>query len=403
MTSQREIGIGVVGAGFLAETRARCYGKVAANARITGVASKTADKASAYAAKHTIPFHTTDYAELLARDDVHVVDLCVPNDLHRPMTEAAARAGKHVVCTKPLTAYVGQDLGPDAEDAAISARDRATMLELATADASAMLAACRDAGVQLMYGENWVYAPAIARAVGLLERSGGTVLDMRGGESHNGSHSPFSKLWRYTGGGALLRLGAHPIGAMLYCKRREGLARDGQPIRPVAVTAEVGDLSRIESVAAESEEYIVRGWQDVENWGTAIITFADGSRGVAWGADTLLGGMQSALEISMSNARLVCNLSPNDLCRVYAPDASVFGDDYLIEKASTTAGWHEAIPDEDWSSGQLPMCEDFVRAVAEGRPALSDGELGVDVVEVVYAAYLAASEGRRVELGRGSA
>lgn len=67
---------------------------------------------------------------------------------------------------------------------------------------------------------------------------------MRGGECHNGSHSPFSKIWRYTGGGALVRLGAYPIGAMLYLKVQEGLTRNGVPIYPVAASAEVGDFSR---------------------------------------------------------------------------------------------------------------------------------------------------------------
>jgi len=69
-----------------------------------------------------------------------------------------------------------------------------------------------------------------------------------------------------------------------------------------------------------------------------------------------------------------------------------------MEKASTQAGWNTPIPSEDWSSGHLAMCEDFVTAVATGRPALSDGELGLAVTRVVYSAYLSAAEGRRVEL-----
>ena len=62
------------------------------------------------------------------------------------------------------------------------------------------------------------------------------VLEIRGGEAHNGSHSPYAKQWCHTGGGALLRLGAHPVGAMIYLKRVEGEARGTGPIRPVAVS-----------------------------------------------------------------------------------------------------------------------------------------------------------------------
>lgn len=75
-------------------------------------------------------------------------------------TEAAAAARKHVVCTKPLTAYVGQDLPADASDADIAGRDRRQMLDVATDDARAMVMAADRAGAHLMYGENWVYAPS---------------------------------------------------------------------------------------------------------------------------------------------------------------------------------------------------------------------------------------------------
>ena len=136
-----------------------------------------------------------------------------------------------MVCTKPLTAYTGQDLPADATDADIAGRDPALMLEHATQEATAMVEAARSHGVQLMYGENWIFAPPVQRAEGLMTRSGGSILEMRGGEAHCGSHSPYSKIWRYTGGGALLRLGAHPIGTMLYLKQQEGVARK-RPAHP---------------------------------------------------------------------------------------------------------------------------------------------------------------------------
>jgi predicted dehydrogenase len=396
MVDQKQVGIGLIGAGFLAETRARCYAQVSGyNAQIVAVAARSESSAAQYAERHHAPHYFTDYHQLLALPEIDVVDLCVPNHLHRPITEAAAAAGKHVVCTKPLTAYVGQDLPAGASDEAIAGVERDHMLAVATTDAQAMVEATQQAGVQLMYGENWIYAPSIARAAGLIKAGNGTIVEMRGGECHSGSHSPYSKIWRYTGGGALLRLGAHPIGAMLYLKQQEGLAREGRPIRPVAVSAEVGDLSRIATVAAEEKAWIATGWQDVENWAAVIITFADGSRGVVYASDAVLGGMESKLDIFSSNSHLKCNLSPNNLLQAYAPHADVFGDEYMMEKASTSAGWNTPIPDEDWSSGHLAMCQDFVAAVAENRPAKADGRLGLDVVRVVYAAYLAAATGQR--------
>jgi len=384
-----QIGVGLVGAGFLAETRARCYARVAGvDARLAAVVARRPERARAFAGRHGVARATRSLDELLGMDEVDVVDLCVPNLLHREMAEAAARAGKHVICTKPLTAYVGQDLGGDATDEDVSSTSRAKMLEVATADAEAMVRAAREAGVRLFYGENWIYSPAVQRAARLLAASGGAVLEMRGWECHNGSHSEYSKLWRYTGGGALIRLGAHPIGAMLYLQRLQGA-------RPVSVTAEVGDLTR---AVGDRECFVARGWKDVENWGCAILAFDDGSRGVAHGSDNLLGGMESKLEVLASNCHLKCNLSPSDVLRAYAPAPEVFADEYLMEKLDTKAGWSTPMPDEDWTSGHLPMCAAFLRAIAEGGEAESDGELGLEVTRVVYAAYLAAAEGRRVEL-----
>jgi predicted dehydrogenase len=193
-------------------------------------------------------------------------------------------------------------------------------------------------------------------------------------------------------------MGSHPIGAMLYIKQQEGLARDGVAIRPVAVSAEVGDLTAIESVKREKTGWMVSDWVDVENWGTAILTFSDGSRAVVNASDTVLGGMESRLDIYMSNSHLKLNMSPNNLLQAYAPDDKVFGDEYIMEKVSTSAGWTTPIPGEDWTSGHLAMCQDFIEAAAENRPARSEGQLGVDVIKVIYSAYIAASDGRRVTI-----
>jgi predicted dehydrogenase len=399
MENRKTIGIGIIGAGFLAETRGRCYSKVGGvDSKIVAVAETVPERGGEFARKWDVPRVLRDYRELLALPEVDMVDLCVPNHLHRPVTEAAAAAGKHVVCTKPLTAYVGQDLPEDAKDIDVSGRDRRDMLDLAARDARAMVDATRNAGVKLMYGENWVYSPSIRKAAALLAQSGGTIVEMRGGECHSGSHSPFAKIWKYTGGGALLRLGAHPIGSMLYLKAKEGVARAGKPIRPVSVAAEVGDLSRIPSVQKEKKEWVARGWQDVENWGSAIITFDDGSRGIAWASDAVLGGMESRLEVFSTTCQLKCNLSPNNLVQSFAPDPSVFSEEYLMEKVETKAGWNTPMPDEDWTSGHLAMCESFVKAVAGDQPPETTGELGLDVVRVVYSAYCSAAEGKRVEI-----
>ena len=384
-----QIHIGLIGAGFLAQTRLRNYTRTR-GAVLTAVAASRAESAAQFAADaHADRLVSGDELQamdsveaLLAREDVDVVDLCVPNPLHRPLAEQAAAAGKHVICTKPLVGFPG---------------DRADAPGDPTPDAQAMVDACAAAGVQLMYAENWIYAPSIRRAAALHAASGGVLLEMRGWEGHSGSHAAYAKAWATAGGGALLRLGSHPIGAMLQLKDEEGRRLHGSPTRVAAVTATTADLSRTRGLTAANTR-IATGWQDVENWGMAVLHFEDGSRGIVYGSDNCLGGMQSRLELSSSNAQFQCKLSPNDLLRSYSTEASGFGAEYIMEKVDTQAGWNTPIPDEDWSSGQLGMCQAFVADLQAGRAALADGALGVAVMQVLAAAYRAAREGRTVEL-----
>ena len=72
------------------------------------------------------------------------------------------------------------------------------------------------------------------------------------------------------------------------------------------------------------------------------------------------------------------------------------------EKLSTNAGWSYPPIDMEYMLGYSPEIQDFVAAVAEDRPPVSDGALGRAVVEAIYAGYLSAEEGRRVELRSGA-
>lgn len=390
----RPLTVAVVGTGFLAKTRVRCWRRVHGTAVTIVVAARDRGRAAAFAREHGA-HRGAVIDDALADAEVGLVDLCVPNHAHGPLCERAAAARKHVLCTKPLTAFWGQGLPPDASAAQVAATDRRAMLEAAVADGRAMVDACRRAGVQLFYGENWPFAPAIRRAAALGAASKGVVLEMRGWESHSGSHASYARDWRHAGGGALLRLGAHPIGAMVWLKRREGQRLRGRPTKVVAVTAEVADLS---AAVGDAACEVARDWHDVENWGTCVLHFDDGTRGVAQGSDTMLGGMQSHLTILASDHRLECSLSPMDSLRAYAVNEGAFGEEYLMEKLSGQAGWSTPMPDEDQSSGQQGLVQSVADHIGAGEPGDVDGELGLEVVRIVYSAYVSAAEGRRVEL-----
>jgi predicted dehydrogenase len=78
--------------------------------------------------------------------------------------------------------------------------------------------------------------------------------------------------------------------------------------------------------------------------------------------------------------------------------AVVYALEYITEKSETKAGWTFPQRDEDWMSGYPQEMPDFVGSVACGREPLSGAALAREVTAVIYAAYLSAAEGRRVDL-----
>ncbi len=386
--------VGMVGAGFVARLHAEAYRQVhGVEVELSWVTAARPERAAAFATEFGARRTAIDARTIFSDPAVDVVDLCVPNHLHAPLAVEAARAGKHVIVEKPLTGFFGPPATP-----------RAEMRRQALAAVDGVLGACRDAGVRLCYAENWVYAPPIQKARRLLAASGGPILRLVGEESHSGTHAPINKRWETGGGGSLLGKGCHPLGAALYLKADEGRRVRGAPIRPVSVMAEVAQLADTEAFRASAPRYLntVEG-ADVEDWGSMLIVFDDGTVAQISASDAVLGGIRNQLAVYGAKAVVFCNINPNDAVRAYAPDPAVFAGEYITEKIETKAGWTSPQPDEDWMTGYPQEMQDFVESVALGREPLSSGALARDVIAVIYAAYLSAAEGRRVSLGGASA
>jgi predicted dehydrogenase len=384
----RRVRVGLVGAGFAAAVHLAAYQRVfGVDLQVLGLTSRSLPPARALARQYGLPRLYPDYASLLADGELNVVDLCVPVHLHLEMAIAAARAGKQVICEKPLTGYVGSGEVP-----------RSAMLQQVRCNLRRLRQTFGEQGVQLLYAENWIYAPPIRRAMELLAANGGTILDIRGHESHSGSASAFSKRWDTSGGGALLRLGIHPLTAAIHLKRWEGQRRAGRPILVREVYGQVADLTRVASFRAEERPYLVTGWHDVENWSLGVLTFDDDAVAVISASDIALGGLENGLEVYSSRGRVRCALHPNDTLVAYAPEAGLYPGVALSEKLETDAGWSYPSVDHQWLSGYQQELQDFAEAVAEGRPALSGLELAVEAIEVAYALYASAEQGRRLAL-----
>jgi predicted dehydrogenase len=392
--------IGLVGAGFVATIHAHALRPLAGRATITAVTARRAERAQAFAREHGIPAVAPAFEALLARGDVDAVDLCVPNHLHAEMAVAAARAGKHIICEKPLTGYFGEDRPNERVGETVP---RLHMWAQALARARQVLDAVASAGVRLCYAENFVYAPPIEKIRRFIRSSGGAILDLRAEESHSGSHAAYARRWRTSGGGSLLRMGSHPLGAVLHLKAYEGQVRTGSPIRPVWVTAETARLTASPAFRDQPHRFMVHDWEDVEDWSVAVIGFEDDTRATVFATDVSLGGVKNQVHAYLTNAVLYANINPNSSVVAYAPDERILRDEYIAEKVETSAGWQFVSPDEDWMRGYPQEMADFVDAIAGGREPLSGAPLALDVVNVAYAAYASAEAGGRITLAEARA
>jgi UDP-N-acetyl-2-amino-2-deoxyglucuronate dehydrogenase len=96
------LGIGVIGAGGIVRRHAVAYRCLPEFARLVAVADVDESRAIAAKREHGFQETYTDYRDLLSRDDIEVVSICTPPHVHAPLVVDALRAGKHVLCEKPM-------------------------------------------------------------------------------------------------------------------------------------------------------------------------------------------------------------------------------------------------------------------------------------------------------------
>jgi predicted dehydrogenase len=170
-----------------------------ARAAMVAVAGRDAGKVAAAADRLGWAEAVTDWRELVARDDIDLIDICTPGDSHAEIALAALAAGKHVLCEKPLANTVAE-------------------AEAMTAAA----AAARANGVRAMCGYNYRRVPAVALMARLIaEGRIGTVRHVRAVYLQDWIVDPaFPLVWRLqrerAGSGALGDIGAHIVDLTQY-------------------------------------------------------------------------------------------------------------------------------------------------------------------------------------------
>jgi predicted dehydrogenase len=343
--------VGLVGSQFISSIHLEALRSVPGT-EIVAVTSATEAHVKDFAERHGIPRWFTDFRKMYELPDLDLVVLGLPNDLHCEATVAAAQAGKHVVCEKPLC------------------------LNLAEADR--MIDACRQATVKLMYAEELCFTPKYVRLKRLIDEGAlGHVHLVKQAEKHDGPHAPWFWDVRRSGGGVALDMGCHAIEFFRWL-----------------LGGSQGGKANVRSVYADMGTYVHGDKTQGDDSSTLILKMDGGATAIAEESWAKPGGMDDRAEVYGSEGVAYADLLRGNAIHTY----SKHGYGYAVEKAGATQGWSFTIYEEAWNYGFYAEMRHFVDCVRADRQPLCTGEDGRAVLEAIFAAYASAAEGRRIDL-----
>jgi predicted dehydrogenase len=340
------INVGLLGSQFVSSIHAESLASVPYT-DILAVASPSPGHAESFATKHGIGRSFTDYHKLLEIDEIDVVVVGIPNDLHCQAVCDIAAAGKHAICEKPLC------------------------MNLAEADR--MIEACRKAKVKLMYAEELCFTPKYVRMKQLLDEGAlGTPHLLKQSEKHDGPHAPHFWDVDRSGGGVTMDMGCHAIEFFRWML-------DRPPI--VSVYAQMATSVHADKTRGDDHSIV-------------IMEFEGGCVGVAEESWCKLGGMDDRAELHGSDGVAYADLLHGNALETYSRK----GYGYAVEKAGDTKGWTFTIYEEAWNYGFPQEMAHFIDCVREDKQPLVTGEDGRATLEAIFAAYESAGTGRKVAL-----
>ncbi|MEI9927545.1 MAG: Gfo/Idh/MocA family oxidoreductase [Sphingomonas sp.] len=328
------VGLGAYGLGVIAPQFANC-----AHSRLAAVVSGDPARARRVAAEHGLPeraiYSYETFDRIRDNPDVDIVYVCLPNAMHAEYVIRAARAGKHVMCEKPMAVSV--------------------------AECEAMIAACKAAGRKLMIGYRCHFEPFNLEAV-RLARSGaaGKIRYVR---SEHGFVQRDPAKWRLkralAGGGSLMDMGIYSLQAARYMTGEE----------PIAVQA-------IESTDRNDPRF--REVEDQIDW---ELTFPSGA----------VAGCKSMYSANQNH--IIC---VGDQGRIELEPATRYDGNHLWTGRD---GREQAIappgPARTQFAGQL---DHLAECVVTGHEPIVSGEEGLRDLRIIEAIYRSARDGRTVRL-----
>lgn len=350
--------VGVIGLGYAGETHTKSYLQIP-NVEVVALAGLEAEKLAQLGATYKIPHLYPDYQSLVARDDLDIVSVCVPNYLHAPITLAALERGKHVLCEKPLARS-----GDEAETMVQAALKANRVLEVAFNH--------RERGdVQVL--KRYIDTGKLGR----IYHAKASWMRRRG---IPGIGSWFTSK-EMAGGGPLIDLGVHVLDLALF------LLGEPDVVSVSAATyAELGPQGR--GGSAGSNKMAVGSAYEVEDLATAFVRLAQGTTlllEASWATHGSAGddfgvtlyGTEGGAEIRVKNYNW------EDTLRIYT------------DVADAPAEVHPRLTQGE---GHLAVVRQFIDTIRSGDWSAHTGTEGLTRTRVIDACYTSALQGREVVL-----
>ncbi len=333
----------MLGSGFISDFYANAILSKRHPESIAVVQSRTLEKAQAFAKKFGISVATDSIQEAVSNENIDVVIIGLPNHQHEEAVQAAAEAGKAVLCTKPL--------GRNAEEAL------------------RMLKIVEEAGVFHGYLEDLVYTPKALKTVETIKAGAmGRILWTRSRETHPGPHSDWFWNKELAGGGAIVDLACHCIEL-----GRNYIGKDEKPL-------EVFCWADTQVKPIDAEDHAI----GLIKYGSGAISQFE----VSW---AFRGGLDLRDEVMGTEGTVWINHFLRTGFEMFtAPGSS----GYVAEKAESDSGWIFPVGDELQELGYNHMFVDMFNAIDNGTAPLETFYDGYIVNAVMDAAYRSAESGR---------
>ena len=332
---------GIIGAGDIAGRGFAPALSRAADTKLAAVQCRTLDKAQAFAQKHSAAKAYDSIEALLADPAVDAVYIATPNSLHAPHTIAAANAGKHVLCEKPMATTVR--------------------------DAEAMIEACERNRVKLgvvfqnRYHEAHLEAKLLVEAGALGEVELATAQLCRGFATRNAHWSGWRRNLSMAGAGAIVGHAVHPIDLLRHLL--------GAEVREVQAMTDEAPPER-----------------PIDEMCYALLKFSNGTHGVVI-AGTLLPQYDNDAVLYGSKAKVACRSTMGNV----RPDART---DMTIETPGAKVSTH--FGDNSQAAKMTRMVVHFSRSVHDGSEPTLSGANGLQMVRIALAVQQSARERRAI-------